>query len=81
MIIQNNMEFSYSGPAIYSKEELPQELKNIDRYASYQYGDYSLSKNWKRLIWKAAVGLKLQITVMQLWSSMDMSLHLLTYIQ
>ena len=27
VIIQNNMEFSYSGPAIYSKEELPQELK------------------------------------------------------
>ena len=27
VIIQNNMEFSYSGPAIYSKEELPQELR------------------------------------------------------
>lgn len=49
VIIQNNMEFSYSGPAIYSKEELPQELKNIDRYASYQYGDYSLSKNLKKI--------------------------------
>ena len=49
MIIQNNMEFSYSGPAIYSKEELPQELKNIDRYASYQYGDYSLSKNLEKI--------------------------------
>lgn len=49
VIIQNNMEFSYSGPAIYSKEELPQELKNIDRYASYQYGDYSLSKNLEKI--------------------------------
>lgn len=49
VIIQNNMEFSYSGPAIYSKEELPQELKNIYRYASYQYGDYSLSKNLEKI--------------------------------
>lgn len=49
VIIQNNMEFSYSGPAIFSKEELPQELKNIDRYASYQYGDYSLSKNLEKI--------------------------------
>lgn len=49
VIIQNNMEFSYSGPAIYSKEELPQELKNIYRYASYQYGDYSLSKNLEKV--------------------------------
>lgn len=49
VIIQNNMEFSYSGPAIYSKEELPQKLKNIDRYASYQYGDYSLSKNLEKI--------------------------------
>ena len=49
VIVQNNMEYSYTGPAIYSKEELPQELENIYRYASYQYGDYSLSKNLEKL--------------------------------
>ena len=49
IIRQNNMEYSYTGPAIYSKEELPQELENILYYASYQYGDYALSKNLEKI--------------------------------
>ena len=49
IIRQNNMEYSYTGPAVYSKEELPQGLENIYRYASYQYGDYSLSKNLEKI--------------------------------
>lgn len=49
VITQNNMEYSYTGPAVYSKEELPQGLENIYRYASYQYGDYALSKNLEKI--------------------------------